>query len=147
MNLVRIPSSNLNDVWNLVNKDISDALSYSGNHTDAQFVYNCVKENKMQLWVVWDKDKPTTIDKYYGVVVTEIIKRKLKQSCNIFIVTGRHRQRWQHLVKVLEDFALENNCTSMELFARKGWQRIMEQFDYKQTHVVLEKQITNKKDK
>ena len=147
MNLVRIPSSNLDDVWNLVNKDISDALSYSGNHTDAQFVYDCVKENKMQLWVVWDKDKPTTIDKYYGVVVTEIIKRKLKQSCNIFIVTGRHRQRWQHLVKVLEDFALENNCTSMELFARKGWQRIMEQFDYKQTHVVLEKQITNKKDK
>jgi len=147
MNLVRIPSSNLDDVWNLVNKDISDALSYSGNHTDAQFVYDCVKENKMQLWVVWDKDKPTTIDKYYGVVVTEIIKRKLKQSCNIFIVTGKHRQRWQHLVKVLEDFALENNCTSMELFARKGWQRIMEQFDYKQTHVVLEKQITNKKDK
>ena len=147
MNLVRIPSSNLDDVWSLVKKDISEALSYSGNHTDAQFVYDCVKENKMQLWVVWDKDKPTTIDKYYGVVVTEIIKRKLKQSCNIFIVTGRHRQRWQYLVKVLEDFALENNCTSMELFARKGWQRIMEQFDYKQTHVVLEKQITNKKDK
>ncbi len=147
MNLVRIPSSNLDDVWNLVNKDISDALSYSGNHTDAQFVYDCVKENKMQLWVVWDKDKPTTIDKYYGVVVTEIVKRKLIQSCNVFIVTGRHRQKWQHLVKVLEDFALENNCTNMELIARKGWQRIMEQFDYKQTHIVLEKQITNKKDK
>nr|BAR31528.1 putative acetyltransferase [uncultured Mediterranean phage uvMED] len=147
MNLVRIPSSNLDDVWNLVNKDISEALSYSGNHTDAQFVYETVKENKMQLWVVWNKDKKTTLDKYYGVVVTEIVKRKLKQSCNIFIVTGRHRQKWQHLINVLEDFAIENNCTNMELFARKGWQRIMEQFDYKQTHVVLEKQITNKKDK
>ena len=147
MNLVRIPSSNLDDVWNLVNKDISEALSYSGNHTDAQFVYETVKENKMQLWVVWNKDKKTTLDKYYGVVVTEIVKRKLKQSCNIFIVTGRHRQKWQHLINVLEDFAVENNCTNMELFARKGWQRIMEQFDYKQTHVVLEKQITNKKDK
>ena len=147
MNLVKIPSSNLDDVWNLVNKDISEALSYSGNHTDAQFVYETVKENKMQLWVVWNKDKKTTLDKYYGVVVTEIVKRKLKQSCNIFIVTGRHRQKWQHLINVLEDFAIENNCTNMELFARKGWQRIMEQFDYKQTHVVLEKQITNKKDK
>ena len=147
MNLVRIPSSNLDDVWNLVNKDISEALSYSGNHTDAQFVYETVKENKMQLWVVWNKDKKTTLDKYYGVVVTEIVKRKLKQSCNIFIVTGRHRQKWQHLINVLEDFAIENNCTNMELFARKGWQRIMEQFDYKQTHVVLEKQITNKKEK
>ena len=93
MKLVNIPSSNLDDVWSLVKKDISEALSYSGNHTDAQFVYDCVKENKMQLWVVWDKDKPTTLEKYYGVVVTEIVKRKLIQSCNIFIVTGKHRQR------------------------------------------------------
>ena len=147
MNLVNIPSSNLDDVWNLVKKDISEALSYSGNHTDAQFVYDCIKEKKMQLWVVWDKDKPTTVEKYYGVVVTEIVKRKLIQSCNIFIVTGRHRQQWQHLISVLEDFAIENNCTNMELIARKGWQRIMEQFDYKQTHVVLEKPIIKTKEK
>ena len=147
MNLVHIPSSNLDDVWNLVKKDISEALSYSGDHTDSDFVYDCVKENKMQLWVVWDKDKPTTLEKYYGVVVTEIIERKLIQSCNLFIVTGRHRQQWQHLISVLEDFAIENNCTNMELIARKGWQRIMEQFDYKQTHVVLEKPIIKTKEK
>ena len=147
MNLVNIPSSNLDDVWSLVKKDIAEALSYSGNHTDAQFVYDCIKEKKMQLWVVWDKDKPTTLEKYYGVVVTEIVKRKLIQSCNIFIVTGRHRQQWQHLINVLEDFAIENNCTNMELIARKGWQRIMEQFDYKQTHVVLEKPIIKTKEK
>jgi hypothetical protein len=147
MKLVNIPSSNLDDVWSLVKKDISEALSYSGNHTDAQFVYDTLKEDKMQLWVVWDKDKPTTLEKYYGVVVTEIVKRKLIQSCNIFIVTGRHRQQWQHLISVLEDFAIENNCTNMELIARKGWQRIMEQFDYKQTHVVLEKPIIKTKEK
>ena len=147
MKLVNIPSSNLDDVWNLVKKDISEALSYSGNHTDAQFVYDTLKEDKMQLWVVWDKDKPTTLEKYYGVVVTEIVKRKLIQSCNIFIVTGRHRQQWQHLISVLEDFAIENNCTNMELIARKGWKRIMEQFDYKQTHVVLEKPIIKTKEK
>jgi len=147
MKLVNIPSFNLDDVWSLVKKDISDALSYSGNHTDAQFVYDCIKENKMQLWVVWDKDKSTTLEKYFGVVVTEIVKRKLIQSCNIFIVTGKHRQKWQHLISVLEDFALKNNCTNMELIARKGWERIMEQFNYKKTHVVLEKSITNKENK
>ena len=147
MKLVNIPSSNLDDVWSLVKKDISEALSYSGNHTDAQFVYDTLKEDKMQLWVVWDKDKPTTLEKYYGVVVTEIVKRKLIQSCNIFIVTGKHRQKWQHLISVLEDFAIDNNCTNMELIARKGWQRIMEQFDYKQTHVVLEKPIIKTKEK
>ena len=147
MNLVNIPSSNLDDVWSLVKKDISEALSYSGNHTDAQFVYDCVKENKMQLWVVWDKDKSTTLEKYFGVVVTEIVKRKLIKSCNIFIVTGKHRQKWQHLISVLEDWASKVGCTNMELISRKGWERIMEQFNYKKTHVVLEKSITNKENK
>ena len=147
MKLVNIPSSNLDDVWSLVKKDISEALSYSGNHTDAQFVYDCVKENKMQLWVIWDKDKPTTLEKYYGVVVTEIVQRKLKRSCQIFIMTGKQRQKWQHLISVLEDFAEEQKCNQMELFARPGWQKILQNFNYKRTHVVLEKQIINKKEK
>ena len=144
MNLVNIPSSNLDDVWSLVKKDISEALSYSGNHTDAQFVYDTLKEDKMQLWVVWDKDKPTTLEKYYGVVVTEIIQRKLKRSCQIFIMTGRHRQKWQHLISVIEDFAEEQECQQMELYARPGWQKILQNYNYKRTHVVLEKTITKK---
>jgi type II secretory pathway component PulJ len=144
MKLVNIPSSNLDDVWSLVKKDINEALSYSGNQTDAQFVYESIKENKMQLWVVWDKDKPTTLEKYYGVVVTEVVQRKLKRSCQIFIMTGKHRQKWQHLISVLEDFAEEQECQQMELFARPGWQKILQNYNYKRTHVVLEKPIIKK---
>jgi len=144
MNLVRIPTSNIDDVWNLVKKDIQEALSYSGNHTDSDFVLETLKQQKFQLWIVWDKEKKTTKDKYYGVVITEVIKRKLRKSCNIFVVTGKHRQKWQHLISVLEDFALEQECNNMELIARKGWEKIMEQFNYKKTHVVLEKSITKK---
>ena len=147
MNLVRIPTSNIDDVWNLVKKDIQEALSYSGNHTDSDFVFETLKQEKFQLWIVWDKEKKTTLEKYYGVVVTEVVQRKLRKSCNIFLVTGRHRQKWQHLISVLEDFALEQECNNMELIARKGWERIMEQFNYKRTHVVLEKTITKKENK
>ena len=78
MNLVKIPKSNLDDVWSLVKKDINEALSYSGNNTDSEFVFGTLKQEKMQLWVLWDKEKKTTLEKYYGVVVTEIIQRKLK---------------------------------------------------------------------
>lgn len=146
MNIVQIPTSNLQDVWGLVLKDIQQALSYSGSYTDSDFVLEQLKDKKFQLWVLWDKTKQTTIDKYYGVVVTEIIQRKLKRSCNIFIVTGRHRQKWQHLVNDLEKFAIDNNCDCMELFARPGWDKIMHKLDYKKTHVVLEKQLNKKKE-
>jgi len=147
MQLINIPINKLDEVWSLVKKNIQEALSYSGNHTDSDFVYQTIKDGKFQLWVVWDKSKKTVKEQYNGVVVTEIVKRKLKQSCNIFIVTGKNRQQWQHLISVLEDFALKNECTNMELIARQGWEKIMEQFDYKKTHVVLEKTLTEKENK
>ena len=147
MQLLNIPIKKVDEVWSLVKKNIQEALSYSGNHTDSDFVYQTIQDGKFQLWIVWDKSKKTVQEQYNGVVVTEIVKRKLKQSCNIFIVTGKNRQQWQHLISVLEDFALKNECTNMELIARQGWEKIMEQFDYKKTHVVLEKTLTEKENK
>ena len=41
----------------------------------------------------------------------------------------------------IEDFAKEEGCKMMELIARPGWQKVLNIFDYKRTHVVLEKKI------
>tara|TARA_R100001143_G_scaffold36812_1_gene34288 strand:- start:504 stop:947 length:444 start_codon:yes stop_codon:yes gene_type:complete len=147
MQLLNIPIKKVDEVWSLVKKNIQEALSYSGNHTDSDFVYQTIQDGKFQLWIVWDKSKKTVQEQYNGVVVTEIIQRKLKQSCNIFIVTGKNRQQWQHLISVLEDFALKNECTNMELISRQGWEKIMEKFNYKKTHVVLEKTLIKKENK
>jgi hypothetical protein len=141
MELVRIPIGELDKVWLLVEKDIKSALAYSGQLTDSDFVFDTAKEGKFQLWVLWDKNQKKTIDKYFGVVVTEIIKRKFGKVCHIYIMTGRQRTKWQHLINKVEDFAKQEGCKMMELIARPGWQRVLNAFDYKRTHVVLEKKI------
>jgi len=141
MELVRIPIQELEKVWSLVEKDIKSALAYSGQLTDSDFVYETAKEGKFQIWVIWDKNQNKTVDKYFGVVVTEIIKRKFGKVCHIYIMTGRQRTKWQHLITKVEDFAKEEDCKMMELIARPGWQRVLNAFDYKRTHVVLEKKI------
>jgi hypothetical protein len=56
-------------------------------------------------------------------------------------MTGHHREKWQHLIKHLEKFALDNNCDKMELIARPGWERVLRNFRYKKSHVLLEKQL------
>ena len=144
MKLVRIPAEQLDTVWSLIEKDIKDALAYSGNLTSSSFVLEKSKENKFQVWVLWDKDKKTTREKYFGVVVTELIKRELGKVCHIYIMTGRQRNKWQFLVKDIEQFAKDEDCLMMELIARPGWKRILNNFDYKMTHVVLEKKLNNK---
>jgi type II secretory pathway component PulJ len=141
MELVQIPIQELEKVWGIVEKDIKSALAYSGQLTDSDFVFDTLKEGKFQLWVLWDKNQSKAIDKYFGVVVTEIIKRKFGKVCHIYIMTGKQRTKWQHLITKVEDFAKQEDCKMMELIARPGWQRVLDDYGYKRTHVVLEKQI------
>ena len=141
MELVRIPIEELDKVWSMVEKDIKSALAYSSQLTDSDFAFDLTKQGKFQLWVLWDKKQKITANKYFGVVVTELIKRKFGKVCHIYIMTGRQRNKWQHLISKIENFAREEGCDIMELIARPGWQKVLNIFDYKRTHVVLEKKI------
>ena len=141
MELVRIPIQELEKVWGVVEKDIKNALAYSSQLTDSDFVYDLLKKDKFHLWILWDRKQKLTTNKYFGVVVTELIKRKFGKVCHIYIMTGRQRHKWQHLISKIEDFAKEEGCKMMELIARPGWQKVLNLFNYKRTHVVLEKKI------
>ena len=141
MQLVQIPKENIEEVWPIVVKDIADALARSNGYALADHIKKWILEEKMQLWILWSlKDK-----QYYGTVVTEIIQRPLQRVLNIKIMTGTHREKWQHLVKEIEDFAWFNNCDSMELVARPGWEKVLKRFGYKKSHVLLEKHNKEKK--
>jgi hypothetical protein len=56
-------------------------------------------------------------------------------------MTGHHREKWQHLIKDIEKFANHNDCDKMELIARPGWEKVLRNFRYKKSHVLLEKQL------
>ena len=141
MELVRIPTKELDKIWGLIEKDIRKSLLFSGQLSDSEFVLKTAKEGKFQIWILWDKVQKTSVEKYFGVVITEIVEKPLGKVCHIFMMTGRQRHKWQYLIKDIEKFAQEEKCSMMELIARPGWQKVLNQFGYKRTHVVLEKQI------
>jgi len=139
MELIRIPIKELDKVWQLIEKDIRKALLYSGQLSNSEFVLKTAKEGKFQIWILWDKKQKTSVEKYFGVVITEIRSKPLGNVCHIYMMTGRQRHKWQFLIKEIETFAQQEKCLMLELFARPGWQKILNQYGYKRTHVVLEK--------
>ena len=145
MELVRIPTKELDKIWGLIEKDIKQSLLFSGQLSDSEFVLDTAKEGKFQIWILWDKEQKTNVEKYFGVVITEIIEKKLGKVCHIFMMTGRQRHKWQYLIKDIEKFAKEEKCLMLELITRPGWQKILSQYGYKRTHIVLEKQIKQEK--
>ena len=136
--LINVPTKSVNEVWALVKTDIANALNRSNGYALADHIKKWIIEEKMQLWILWDKEAAKE-SKYYGLVVTEIIQRPLQRCLNIKIMTGNHREKWQHLIKHIENFAWQNNCDLLELVARPGWKRVLKPFGYKEGHVLLEK--------
>ena len=136
--LINVPTKSVNEVWALVKTDIANALNRSNGYAFADHIKKWINEEKMQLWILWDKEAAKE-SKYYGLVVTEIIQRPLQRCLNMRIMTGRHREKWQHLIKHIENFAWLNNCDSLELIARPGWKKVLKPFGYTESHVLLEK--------
>ena len=132
---VLIPTNKVEQVWSFAVKDIADALARSNGYARAEHIKKEILDNKMQLWILWDSETK----EYYGVCVTEIIQRPLQRCLNIKIMTGKHREKWQHLIKHVEEFAWQNNCDLLELVARPGWKKVLKQYGYKESHVLLEK--------
>ncbi len=112
--LVQIPKENTDTVWHLCKGMIANALARSNGYASETHFKKWIKDEKMQLWFLWDSELDIQ-DRLYGV--------------------------WQHLINKIEDFAKEEGCQMMELIARPGWQKIYNNYGYKRTHVVLEKQI------
>ena len=132
---VLIPTNKVEQVWSFAVKDVADALARSNGYARAEHIKKEILDNKMQLWILWDSETK----EYYGVCVTEIIQRPLQRCLNIKIMTGRHRDKWQHLIKHVEEFAWKNNCDLLELVARPGWKKVIKQYGYKESQVLLEK--------
>jgi len=141
--LYNIPIKNVDEVWKVVKNDIANALTRSNGYALSDHIKEWIKQEKMQLWILWDSEAEKQ-NKYYGVVVTEVIQRPLQRCLNIKIMIGRHREKWQHLIKHIEDFAWQQNCDLLELVARPGWKKVLKPFGYTESHVLLEKKKENK---
>jgi len=144
--LVFIPKEKVDEVWKVVEKDISMALIRSNRYADSDHMKQWCESGKLQLWILWDDQAEQHNTKYYGVVVTEILNRPLQKCLNIRIMTGRRRNKWQHLISIIEDYAVKNEITMMELIARPGWEKVLKQFNYKKSHVVLEKPLNKQEE-
>jgi hypothetical protein len=142
---VFIPKEKIHEVWNLIENDITQALIRSGGYANSNHFKEWCSNGIMQAWLIWDSTEKDPSKKYYGVCVTEIIERPLQKCCNIRIMTGKHREKWQHLIKDVEVWAALNNCDKMELIARPGWEKVLKNFKYSKSHVLLEKTLKRSK--
>jgi len=92
-----------------------------------------LKTGEMTLWIgVRDK---TII----AAMVTQVIPYPKKNVLRIISLAGSEIKKYlPHFYKI-EDWARERHCKHIELWGRKGWQKILK--DWKNTYQILTKEL------
>lgn len=100
----------------------------------AQSIIDKVGSGAMQLWVLSDSQAAI-----FAIVLTEIIRYPERQCLRIVGVAGRERTLWMHHLAGIEDYARQVGCTGIELIGRKGWEKVLK--DYELTGIMLERDL------
>jgi hypothetical protein len=63
----------------------------------------------------------------------------LSKVCTLTACAGNERDRWLPLMEKIEQYAIDEGCSSMRIYGRKGWERVLT--GYRAEHVILEKRL------
>ena len=132
-----IPSSDIDQVWKACLPFIEAAADKGQAEMTTDDIYHFCKEARMQLWIIFDENH-----KIQAAATTEIIDYPAKKVCRLVTLGGTNFDDWMESIQVIEEWASERNCVSLETFCRKGFLRKLNNYGYKQTYVVLGKDLT-----
>ena len=87
----------------------------------------------MQLWVVVENKRVN------AALITQIIPYPQKKVLRLISLAGEDFQEIKGFLEMVEVFALKNGCSSLEMWGRKGWKKLLS--DWKDSYIVYTKDL------
>ena len=111
------------------------AAMAKGRLTDHAEVAQRVRDGRALLWLGWDGNA------IRAAAVTELSAANGERFCTIVACGAQRgdRSRWLPLLAGLENYARAEGCTTMRVFGRRGWLKLLP--DYRAARVILEKPL------
>ena len=137
---VCVDPARLHEAWPPVAPLIRRAVERGG-LGDAGQLERDLHNGSALLWLAWDPRSATEPGgtRIEAAAVTQLDAANGRKFCTIAACGGRGLKRWRALIGALERFAREEGCTSMRIYGRRGWARVLP--DYRLHSIVLEKEL------
>lgn len=129
--LVCVPPESIADVWPYVEGLLAGATNRTG-LADLRVIERDLKSGAALLWVAIDGG-------ILAAATTSICQVNGSRICELTACGGKERGRWLDLLEQIELYAKAEGCTSMRIYGRKGWQRVLKNYD--QTNIILERRL------
>lgn len=134
-----IPADRVDDFWPQAEPFLWRAVLLTGGDETLLSVKNDLRNGDRQLWAAFT-------DPGLGAMVMAVTTRIVqfgsgRRKCEIAHIGGDDMPRWLGFLPVIEDWARGQGCCGMRLIGRRGWIKVLAQFDYADSAVVVEKAL------
>jgi hypothetical protein len=131
-----IPASLVERLWPNVEAYIKRALDHAnGEFLPSDIKYFCV-ERLVQLWVI------TEGTRVVGAATTEIVNYPQRRHCRVITLSGNRAPEWTgQLDTILTTWALQQGCSAIEAYVRKGYVKVLGAFGYEHKYSCITKEI------
>ena len=135
-NVALVDVDKVASIWEEVYPLLEKAQVYAAGELDTQDFFDMIKNGDMQLWIAEDDGG------IFAMMLTEFVKYPRKKVMRIVSIGGKEMNRWMKYFPALEAAALSVGCTGFEIFGRKGWLRVLK--DWECSYHVLTKDIKHR---
>ena len=96
--------------------------------------FESLMEERMHLWIALEGKE------LLACMITQFATPPQKRALRIIFLGGEGMDKWIDHMHMVEDFALINGCTSLEVWGRKAWLRILKDWECK--YHIITKDLT-----
>ena len=123
-------------VWEKVEPILARVIPHSEGELETGDILDLVTEGSMQLWIVAENKE------IIAALVTQIITYPQKRILRLVSLAGEDFNKFKHFLDIVESFAIQKGCTALELWGRKGWKKLLPEWNSE--YIVYTKDIREK---
>jgi hypothetical protein len=98
---------------------------------------SAILKDEMQLWTIVRNNE------ILAVIVTELTVYDNMMTCVVVGLAGIEMEDWLHLEPTIEAWAINEGCSAMEAFTRRGFAKVLKPFNYYESYTVMRKDLKN----
>ena len=95
-----------------------------------------LSDGNMQLWIATENNG------LHSIMVTQIAVYPQKKVLKIISMAGSEFSRLYEFNDMVESFAIKTGCSGMELWGRKGWKKLLP--DWESNYIVFTKELKHR---
>ena len=118
-------------------EDVAPMLARVTPHTEGELepddFIEPLTHGEMQLWIAIENKE------IIAALITQIIPYPQKKVLRLISLAGEDFNKFKDFVSMVESFAIRSECSSLEMWGRKGWKKLLP--DWKDSYIVFTKDI------